>query len=38
MATHAGFAPVLLNPINFEVLYQQQIQQKKTETETATRH
>ena len=38
MATHAGFAPVLLNPINFEVLYQQQMQQKKTEAETATRH
>ena len=27
MAIHAGFAPVFLNPINFEVLYHQQKQQ-----------
>jgi len=26
-AVRAGFAPILLNPINFEVLYQQQKQQ-----------
>lgn len=28
MAVRAGFAPILLNPINFEVLYQQQKQQQ----------
>ncbi|MDP2143779.1 MAG: protein-export chaperone SecB [Gallionella sp.] len=28
VAVRAGFAPVLLNPINFEVLYQQQKQQQ----------
>ena len=27
MVTRAGFAPVLLNPINFEALYMQQKQQ-----------
>jgi preprotein translocase subunit SecB len=27
VSVRAGFAPVLLNPINFEVLYQQQKQQ-----------
>ena len=29
MSVRAGFAPVLLNPINFEVLYQQQKQQQQ---------
>lgn len=29
MSVRAGFAPVLLNPINFEVLYQQQKQQEQ---------
>lgn len=33
MAVRAGFAPVLLNPINFDALYQQQKQQQ---TEAAT--
>jgi preprotein translocase subunit SecB len=28
VAVRAGFAPVILNPINFEVLYQQQKQQQ----------
>ena len=28
VAVRAGFAPVLLNPINFEALYQQQKQQQ----------
>jgi preprotein translocase subunit SecB len=28
MVTRAGFAPVLLNPINFEALYMQQKQQQ----------
>ncbi|BBI98637.1 protein-export protein SecB [Ferrigenium kumadai] len=34
MAVRAGFAPVLLNPINFEVLYQQQKQQAQAATAT----
>ncbi len=32
VAVRAGFAPVMLNPINFEVLYQQQIEAAKTTT------
>lgn len=28
LTTRAGFPPVLLNPINFEILYQQQMQQQ----------
>ena len=32
ISTRAGFAPVLLNPINFETLYQQQKQQEQTAT------
>jgi preprotein translocase subunit SecB len=32
IAVRAGFAPVMLNPINFEVLYHQQQQQQKPET------
>ena len=34
MAVRAGFAPVLLNPINFEVLYQQQKQQAQAAATT----
>lgn len=35
VSVRAGFAPVLLNPINFEALYQQQkIQAKAAETST----
>ncbi len=34
MAVRAGFAPVLLNPINFEVLYQQQKQQAQAAAPT----
>ncbi len=30
IAVRAGFAPILLNPINFEVLYQQQKQQAQS--------
>lgn len=33
MAIHAGFTPVLLNPINFEVLYQQQKQQQQQQAQ-----
>jgi preprotein translocase subunit SecB len=35
VSVRAGFAPVLLNPINFEVLYQQQ---KAQAAEAATKH
>jgi preprotein translocase subunit SecB len=38
MAVRAGFAPVLLNPINFEVLYQQQKQQQAQAAATPTTH
>ncbi len=37
VAVRAGFAPVLLNPINFDVLYQQQKQQQ-AEAAKATAH
>lgn len=35
VAVRAGFAPVMLNPINFDVLYQQQ---QQAEAEQATTH
>jgi len=35
MVTRAGFPPVLLNPINFEALYAQQLQQHPAENETS---
>jgi len=39
MAIHAGFAPVFLTPINFEVLYQQlKQQQAQAQAETSTQH
>jgi len=37
VAVRAGFAPVMLNPINFDVLYQQQKQQQ-AEAAKATTH
>jgi len=37
VAIRAGFAPVTLNPINFEALYQQQ-QQKQAEVTSVTTH
>jgi len=37
MSVRAGFAPVLLNPINFDMLYQQQ-KQKQVEAVPATTH
>lgn len=37
MAVRAGFAPILLSPINFEVLYQQQKQQQ-AQAAAATTH
>jgi len=36
VAVRAGFAPVLLNPINFEALYQQQKQQQVEVSPTTT--
>ncbi|MEW5904455.1 MAG: protein-export chaperone SecB [Pseudomonadota bacterium] len=39
LAVRGGFAPVLLNPINFDVLYQQQKQQAQAQAEAAaTKH
>lgn len=35
VAVRGGFAPVLLNPINFEAIYQQQKQQAQAQTEGA---
>lgn len=32
ISVRAGFAPVMLNPINFEALYQQQLQQRAEAT------
>lgn len=37
LAVRAGFAPVLLNPINFDALYQQQ-QQQQAQAEPVTTH
>lgn len=36
MVTRAGFPPVLLNPINFEALYTQQLQQQAAENAATT--
>ena len=33
--TRAGFAPVLLQPVNFEALYEQRLQQAQAEAEAA---
>ena len=39
VAVRAGFAPVLLNPINFDVLYQQQKQaQAEAQSTPVTKH
>ena len=38
VSVRAGFAPVLLNPVNFDVLYQQQKQHAQTAPATATTH
>ncbi|MBI5007039.1 MAG: protein-export chaperone SecB [Nitrosomonadales bacterium] len=37
-AVRAGFAPVLLNPINFESIYQQQKQQNQGQAAEAVKH
>jgi preprotein translocase subunit SecB len=36
--TRAGFPPVVLNPINFEVLYQQRLQQATESASSVTTH
>lgn len=36
VSVRAGFAPVMLNPINFDVLYQQQKQQQAEAVQTTT--
>jgi len=36
VSVRAGFAPVMLNPINFDVLYQQQKQQQAEATQATT--
>jgi preprotein translocase subunit SecB len=38
VAVRAGFAPVLLNPVNFDVLYQQQKQQAQAGANVAVKH
>lgn len=38
VAIRAGFAPVLLNPVNFDALYQQQRQHLMQATTSATTH
>jgi preprotein translocase subunit SecB len=38
MAVRAGFAPVLLNPINFEAIYLQQKQQSQAPAAEAVKH
>lgn len=38
ISVRGGFAPVLLNPVNFEVLYHQQKQQAQSAATTATAH
>jgi preprotein translocase subunit SecB len=35
LVTRAGFPPVLLNPVNFEALYQAQMQQAQTQAQAA---
>lgn len=38
VSVRAGFAPVLLNPVNFDVLYQQQKQQAQAGADGAVKH
>jgi len=38
VAVRAGFAPVMLNPINFESIYQQQKQQNQGQAAEAVKH
>ena len=38
VAVRAGFAPVILNPVNFEAIYQQQKQQTQAQATEAVKH
>lgn len=38
VAVRAGFAPVILNPVNFEAIYQQQKQQTQAQAAEAVKH
>ena len=38
MSVRAGFAPVLLNPINFEAIYLQQKQQQQAQATEVVKH
>ncbi len=38
VAVRAGFAPVILNPVNFEAIYQQQKQQNQAQAAEAVKH
>jgi preprotein translocase subunit SecB len=38
VSVRAGFAPVLLNPVNFDVLYKQQKQQAQAGADAAVKH
>jgi preprotein translocase subunit SecB len=38
VSVRGGFAPVVLNPVNFESIYQQQKQQAQTQTTEAVKH
>ncbi|MDE2259934.1 MAG: protein-export chaperone SecB, partial [Betaproteobacteria bacterium] len=35
LITRAGFPPVMLNPVNFEALYQQRLQQAESQAAPA---
>jgi preprotein translocase subunit SecB len=38
VSVRAGFAPVILNPVNFEAIYQQQKQQSQAQSPEAVKH
>ncbi|MBI5436788.1 MAG: protein-export chaperone SecB [Nitrosomonadales bacterium] len=38
VSVRAGFAPVVINPINFDLMYQQKLQQQQAEAVPATTH
>lgn len=38
LVSRAGFPPVLLNPVNFDLLYQQRIEQSESAAAAATAH
>jgi preprotein translocase subunit SecB len=38
VSVRGGFAPVMLNPVNFESIYQQQKQQAQAQTNEAVKH